>query len=260
MTRTITVLSLILLLASPRPASTDEVVIWTGDPITLHLQVGATRRVQLLQAVSVSVGLPQKLYEAAALEVEALGNTVWITAHASMPTARFVIESRPTGEHLVFEIHTTQHEVDAVLKVEDAPPATATGTPANLGYIALTRWAVRSVYAAERLQSQLTGLSRYPVVREELNLFRCSSNPPPLCGGAVQARLTEVWRTSEFYLSIVALSNQLDQAIILDPRQLRGHWRTATFVHTRLQPQHDPDSHTTLVLISDLPPEQAVEK
>lgn len=262
MKRTPALLSLILFLALHcQPVYADEVVIWTGDPITLQLQVGATRRVQLLQADSVSVGLPQKLYEAEALEVEVLGNTIWLTAHASMPPSRFVIESRPTGEHLVFEIHTTQRAVDAVLKVEDAPPpAKVTGTPADLGFIALTRWAVRSVYAAERLQSPLTGLSRYPVIEEELDLFRCGPNSPPICGGAVQARLTAAYRTTQFYLSIVALSNQLDQTVILDPREIRGHWRTATFVHTRLTPRHDPESHTTLVLISDLPPEQAVEK
>ena len=257
----ITCLTAVLLFTLPwQQITADDFVVWTGDPIMLHLQVGVTRRVQLLQAAQIRVGLPPNLYARDDLQIEVLGNTAWITVHEAISPVRFVIESRPTGEHLIFEVRTTQHEVDAVLKVEDAPKADVAVNPSEHGFVALTRWAVRSVYAPKRLQTPVSGLSRYPVLFPEMDLFRCGPNPPALCGGAVQAHVKSIWRTVRHYLSIVEVTNRLDQPVTLDPREIRGSWRTATFVHSRLSPWHDPASATTLVLISDLPPEQAIAR
>ena len=255
----VTFLAVVLVaMLPPESGHSAEIAVWTGDPIKLRLQLGVTRRIQLQQTQRVRVGLPPRLFDE--LEVESIGNSIWITAHTALTQARFVIESQPTGEHLVFAVHTTTDEVDPVLKVEDAPPPAASIEPSRLGFVALTRWAVREIYSPQRLRQDLTGLSLYPNLVEELDLFRCGPNPPALCGGAVQARLKSSWRTIRYYLSIVEISNRLDQPVTLDPREIRGDWRTATFVHSRLSPVDDPNSVTTLVLISDLPPEQAIDR
>ena len=77
-------------------------------------------------------------------------------------------------------------------------------------------------------------------------------------GGAIDARPLVAWRAGDLYVTAVRLCNRTSQARILDPRDLRGAWLTATFQHHRLLPAGDEADSTAVYLISARPFETAL--
>ena len=61
------------------------------------------------------------------------------------------------------------------------------------------------------------------------------------------------WQSGSLYVTAIELVNTSSQFITLDPRKIRGEWRTATFQHSRLHPAGSEADNTTLYLISDRP-------
>jgi hypothetical protein len=72
-------------------------------------------------------------------------------------------------------------------------------------------------------------------------------------GGTVEAIPLVAWRANGLYVTAVKLTNRTDQPQILDPRDLRGAWLTATFQHHRLLPKGDEADTTAVYLISARP-------
>jgi hypothetical protein len=61
------------------------------------------------------------------------------------------------------------------------------------------------------------------------------------------------WRAGGLYVTAVKLTNRTDQPQILDPRDLRGSWLTATFQHNRLLAAGSEADTTAVYLISARP-------
>ena len=61
------------------------------------------------------------------------------------------------------------------------------------------------------------------------------------------------WRAKGLYVTAVKLTNRTEQALTLDPRNIRGTWLTATFQHHRLFPKGDEADTTAVYLISARP-------
>ena len=234
---------------------------WTGDPIPVKLSVGAERRITVKGADELRIGIPPNLHDK--FTAQSINDSSWWKSDTPIDSARVIIGVIPTGEFVVTEVTATEDAAplpNLVISIPDVhtAPNTTTGPPHKTGYAALTRWTIQQLYSPDRLRRPLTGVTEDTVSKKPMKLFRCGPSVPSACGGSVEATAVAVWRAQNHYVTAVHLENMTDVPIVLDPRDLRGRWRTAAFVHSRLMPAEHPRSTTTLVLISDMPPTEAV--
>ena len=235
---------------------------WTGDPIPVDLSVGAERRITVKGADELRIGIPPNLHDK--FTAQSINDSSWWKSDTPIDSARVIIGVIPTGEFVVTEVTATEdatplprsrHQHPRRPPPRQIPPLASTH---QTGYAALTRWTIQQLYSPDRLRRPLTGVTEDTVSKKPMKLFRCGPSVPSACGGSVEATAVAVWRAQNHYVTAVHLENTTDVPIVLDPRDLRGRWRTAAFVHSRLMPAEHPRSTTTLVLISDMPPAEAV--
>ena len=108
----------------------------------------------------------------------------------------------------------------------------------------LTRFAAQQLYAPTRLLQDQPGIVRVLVSQKPVTLIH---------GGAIEALPLVAWRAGDLYLTALKLTNRTAEPQILDPRDLRGDWLTATFQHNRLLPKGDEADTTAVYVISARP-------
>lgn len=118
------------------------------------------------------------------------------------------------------------------------------------GLVALTRFAAQQLYAPARLLQTSGAMHRVSVNTQPLSHL--------LRGQAIKAIPIASWRAGRLTVTAVELTNQGSNFITLDPRQLRGQWRAATFQHTRLHPAGSSAASTAVYLIADRPFHEAL--
>ena len=251
----------VLATAAAVPAFAAERVEWNGDPILIRLSTGFERRVIVRGATGISIGIPDAA--TAHLQAQSIGDSFWLTATAPIDSARIILKIHPAGATVVAEVRSMPEippPANLFIVIQAARPAAESPIEKRPGFASLTRWAVQQLYSPERLKTALPGVTLHSVVADPVNLFRCGPNPPASCGGAVEATPQAGWRTPTHYVTAIRLRNTIDKPVVLDPRELRGRWRTATFVHSRLRPAGQQGSSTILITISDRPAQEALDQ
>jgi integrating conjugative element protein (TIGR03749 family) len=125
-----------------------------------------------------------------------------------------------------------------------------------LSYVDLTRFAAQSLYAPKRLIKNIN-LIRIPInTKQAVRLFTCST--ALTCNGNVLARPIAAWQSPRLYISAVLLKNTTQQQIVLDPRDLLGAWKAATFHFNRLGKANSPEDTSVVYLVSLSPFEQSL--
>jgi len=228
-------------------SETTERIEWKKTPIRLELTVGEERQVQF--PASVKVGVPGNLQPL--LRTQSVNGTVYLMAHAPFESTRVMVQEIEGGQIYLFDISASKksgqnHPIQVVVQEASKPDDLNNGSAvaSNISYVALTRFAAMQLYAPARLLSDRPGIVRTPVSRDPIDLVR---------GGAIDAIPLVAWRAEGYYLTAVKLTNRSDQPQILDPRNLRGAWLTATFQHHRLLPKGDEADTTAVYLISARP-------
>ena len=249
-TRWMCLLGLILWLSqvSVHAASENtERIEWKKTPIRLELRVGEERQVEF--PASVKVGVPGNLQPL--LRTQSVNGTVYLMAYAPFESTRVMVREIEGGQIYLFDIsaskksgqsHPIQVYVEQAKEPDDLTDGNAVAS--NIGYVTLTRFAARQLYAPARLLSDRPGIVRIPVSRDPINLVR---------GGAIDATPLVAWRAGGYYLTAVKLTNRTALPQTLDPRHLRGTWLTATFQHHRLLPKGSEADTTAVYLISARP-------
>jgi len=229
---------------------TPERIEWKKAPIPLELAVGQEQRIEF--PATVKVGVPDVLQSS--LRIQSVNGTLYLLAHAPFGEHRLLVRELDSGRIYLFDITAseaggTRHPIQ--ITVAESNPAgdddMVSGQPAERGspgYIELTRFAARQLYAPTRLVKDRPGVIRVPVARDSIDLLR---------GGAIEATPLVAWRASGLYVTAVKLTNRTDRPQSLDPRALRGQWLAATFQHHRLLPRGDEADTTALYLISSRP-------
>lgn len=236
-----------LALAGPPPT---ERIQWDRIPIRLDLQIGSERRVSFPGPVS--LGLPAVLQSK--LRVQSVDGTLYLLARQPFGPARVLVRETGSGRIYLFDIEASD-DAGALPPMEigvadpiQKPPAPATGPeaagPRRYGYVGLTRFAARQLYAPARLLGDWPGIVRMPVKRDPVALYR---------GGAIEALPLAAWRSGGLHVTAVRLRNRSDTPRDLDPRDLRGAWLTATYQHNRLLPAGDEADTTAVYLVSARP-------
>ncbi len=249
----------LMVLADNKTLDSDEVierVLWKKTPITVTLIVGQERMVHFPD--SVSVGIPQSLTQI--LQSQSINGTLYLTAQQAFASTRVVVRSEQAESIYVLDISARERSSQNIhlpaLQVLTEHPSKGESTPGSAevlspqwGYVALTRYAAQQRYAPARLLTRKPGVVRMPVTQISFEL---------LMGAQVDAVPVAAWRAGLRTVTAVKLINKTQQALVLDPRQLRGAWLTATFQHNRLLPSGNDADSTTVYLVSDRPFESSL--
>ncbi len=236
--------------------------VWGRAPIQLLLGVGKERRMSFPGPVKVKI--PTLRQES--LTLRNISQTLYWTATEAFPRTEVLVQRLDNGETYVLDVTATEADVDAYPLYVDQPTEktpSATKTPARTvrvpgrprtkttlygRYRALTRYAAHQLYAPERLRLASPRIGSAPVKGTADHLLR---------GSRVKAKPLASWTDGALFVTAVALTNALDEPIVLDPRDLRGQWLAATFQHVRLFAKGDGADTTAVYLVSQVPFEEA---
>ena len=237
------------LLAQSSLAEAPQRILWEKVPIRLELRVGTERIVHFPGPVT--LGLPQHL--TGSLRAQSLDGTVYLTAHTAFETARIQVRSTTGTPIYLLDVEAKEH-APAGPTVQVELPRTpmlnsdSGATSHAFGYVALTRFAARKLYAPKRLAKDVPGIVLVPVSNEPRALVR---------GAGIEARALASWRAGSRFVTAVQLTNRSAQPHTLDVRTLRGDWLAATFQHHRLHAAGSDADTTALYLISAHPFDEA---
>ena len=222
----------------------------------MSLPIGQERHVWFPGRVQ--PGLPPDLVKK--LRVQAVNDTIYLHATEAFETTRLPVRDLTHGTFYLFDIKTSKDAPSTPVRVvngmgpgelaldEQAEIETAgSGQRHGGGYVELTRFAARHVYAPKRLVQDKAGISKVPLPVDQEPL------PGLYEGGDVETRPIASWRGSGLYVTAVNVTNLSDKKINLDPRLARGSWLAAAFHHRALGPAGSSDASSTLYLISDRP-------
>jgi len=222
-------------------------IAWQKMPIPIVLTVGEERLLHF--PVPVSVGLPSVLEPV--LRTQSVNGTVYLRAGSPFAAQRLLVRELDGGAVYLIDLSAESDGggSGAVTIYREAASAddsdrSDNGEEGRHGYVSLTRFAARQLYAPTRLLPKTTGIVRVPVQRRAVPLLR---------GGTVRAVPLASWHSGELYVTAVKLENRSREAHTLDPRKLRGRWLAATFQHARLLPQGNEADTTAAYLVSAVP-------
>ena len=230
--------------------NTPERIEWKKAPIRLELVVGQEQRIEFPAAVK--VGVPAAVQ--GVLRTQSVNGVVYLLAHAPFGSNRLMVRELDSGRIYLFDATATKeggpgHPIQIYVaggqgRENDQAIGGHESEQGQLDYIQLTRFAAQQLYAPARLVKDRPGIVRVPVSRDPVDLYH---------GGTVEAIPLVAWRAKGLYITAVRLTNQSGQSLILDPRNLRGIWLTATLQHHRLFPKGDEADTTAVYLISARP-------
>lgn len=202
----------------------------------------------------VAVSLPEGAE--AGINMQNIGRTVYLTMLAPRVGAvRVLAEDLVTGHTIPLDLAGVDSdaglspEVEVHYESDDLPEQqlaerSAKEVPA-LDIVQLTRYAVQTIYAPQRLKPSSEGVVNIPSGKANLEgLFRSVRTRASLLGQ---------WRSGDLYVTAVQLTNLERRSISLDLEQVRGRWIAAALQHRRLQAAGSDFDSTTLYLVCGQP-------
>lgn len=231
-----------------------ERIFYDKEPIKLTLHVGQERIIEMPGKGPVQTGIPAKLNRGK-LRTQIVGNTIYWLAKETFEYERVTVVDSRTGKQYLFDLQASGElsslpnvsvvDVESERKIAEAALKASGAVNSSFGYIELTRYASKQLYAPQRLVKNIPGINRVPVDTDDpVHLVR---------GGKVEALPLISWRGGNLYVTAVRLRNTSEDPVTLDPRTLRGKWLAATFQHARLHPTGDLTDTTCVYLISARP-------
>lgn len=235
-------------------AINSEHVVWDKTPIHLNLSLNQERLVRFPQAI--------QIIESEAgdkITVLKVQDALYLKAVVAFTNKRLLVQLMPQGEVIILSLSADDKinattPIEVLLEKEDSPQQTPQETKNNfdLNAITLTRFAIQSLYAPDRLLVVPNGVGRVPMqTRRDIHL---------VYGASISAHPLASWHGGDFYVTAIELKNQLKQEVILDPRHIVGNWQTATFYPTNtLSSRGNHDDTSTVFLVSDRPFNEAIQ-
>jgi integrating conjugative element protein (TIGR03749 family) len=241
-------LALLVLVQIPfAPSHAEQVVEWRNVPIPIVLTVGEER--VLAFPGPVEVGVPGNL-TSVAFRTQSTGGTVLWLARQPFDAQRIQVKLLTTGHVMLFDVTAIDAPGAAAPEpvrivfpnsVIDGGGDTSDGSA--LTPVTLTRFAAQQLFAPERLLRDLPGVRRVPMgIPKSIALYRHD---------LISAQPVASWQGGGYTVTAVKLSNRGYSRIFLDPRELRGHFLTATFQHNSVGPKGSISDTTMVYLVSE---------
>lgn len=238
--------------------------VWDKRPIQIALPVNRERLVTF--NVPVRVELPTDL-DASTLRTQIVADTssgtIYWTALKPFKPHRVQVQDIVSKNIYLLDLaaspvvrDTTRIEVSVPGEHADsaaqaaALPSQPAHETASTDPVVLTRMAAQQLYAPQRLLQLPEGVYPSPV--------RQNSTEALYHGAKVLATPVMAWRAGDLTVTAVKLKNLTATELILDPRNLRGRWQTATFRHDLIMPHGSPRDTTAAYLISTAPFEEVL--
>ena len=255
MFKRVTCVMMMFMVSAYATAKSVQHVVWDKTPIHITLPINQERQIQFPLALTV---LDSDMDET--LEVVKSQDVIYLNALAEFTKKRLVVQLMPDGDVIVLTISAVKEATD-VTPIEVVVPgpevrpnevsaeaeASASHSPKEAEYnpVQLTRYAIQSLYAPERLLSTPAGVVRSPMrTHKHIALVNKAS---------VLARPLISWQGGDLYVTAIELKNELKKAIEIKPTDLVGNWQTASFYPTNfLHPRGKNDS-TTVFVVSNRP-------
>ena len=233
-------------------AAAVERLFWDKVPLRITLPVGKERLVSF--PADVRVGMPGSL--SSKLRTQSNQGTIYWKASEAFDSQRIEVREIQSRRIYLIDLRATTKAnsvtpIEVIFKeareyTEDKKsPDSSSKISKKPGYIELTRYAAQQLYAPARLLKASPRIHRVSVTRHTITHL--------IHGEQIEATPVASWQSGSLYITAVELKNTSDQFITLDPRYLRGEWRTATFQHIRLHPTGSESDTTAVYLISDRP-------
>jgi integrating conjugative element protein (TIGR03749 family) len=233
-----------------------ERLFWDKVPLKITLPVGTERLVTF--PAGVRVGVPWQLTDL--LRTQSNQGTVYWLAKEPFAAQRIEVREIQSKRIYLIDLKASKKPglsatpIEVIRKETGQQPGNPRNAPGQKrrapGFVELTRYAAQQLYAPARLLKAAPGIHRVSVPRQPLtHLIR---------GDLIKATPLVSWKSGRLYITAVELVNTSQETITLDPRNIRGEWRTATFQHTLLYPEGSEADTTALYLISDRPFQEAI--
>lgn len=229
-----------------------EHVLWDKTPIHLSLSLKEERLIHFPQAISIIDNEAGE--KIAVLKIQ---DALYLKGKEAFENKRLLIQLMPQGEVIILNLSanekiTTNTPVEILLETKEEQISNQQ-EPANhfdINAITLTRFAIQSLYAPQRLLVIPEGVGRVPMqTRRQIQL---------IYGASMEARPLISWHADMFYVTAVELKNLLNKEVIIDPRLMVGNWQTATFYPTNTLAPRGKEDTTTVFLVSDRPFNEAL--
>lgn len=238
-------------------------MIYTGDPLKVTIGVNEERRFTFPDAKIIYADISEKLINEGMITKEVVGKNVHITATKPFKHTRFVFGEEGSSDVYFIDIQAVQQKIGSqrliIVKGEDRysvadkdkevipetviKPLKNTSKTPTAGYKTLVNFAVREVYAPQRLRGGVKGIYRETInTRPVYHLLRDN-----------QTLVTPVaaWRSGGLHVTALSVINKTKKSLTLNPIHKRGSWlATSFFPRGRLLPQGHPHDNTTLFLVS----------
>ncbi|MBA2711534.1 MAG: TIGR03749 family integrating conjugative element protein [Tatlockia sp.] len=222
-----------------------EHVLWDKTPIPIDLSLSEERLIHFPQAISIVDN--ESNGNIAILKIQ---DTLYLKGKKPFTNKRLLVQLMPQGEVVILNLSAKEKiaankPIEILLENKEEEKASNKTSSFDINVITLTRFAIQSLYAPQRLLVIPEGVSRQPMqTRRQIMLFY---------GANIEARPLISWHGGGLYVTAVELKNGLNKEVIVDPRLMLGNWTTATFYPgNTLAPRGGEDS-TTVFLISDRP-------
>lgn len=238
-------------------SSNVQHVIYDKAPIHILLPLNQERMIRFPLGISI---VDSEIDDY--VGVMKLEDALYLSPHKAFTNKRLVVQLMPMGEAIVLTLSSSMDATDLTpIKVliggDDTPDSDAKTSEAqspeiapashntDINAVALTRFAIQSLYSPERLLVTPEGVSRTPM--------RTYRHVPFVYGASVTARPLISWRGGELFVTAIELKNELNKAVVIDPRKLLGAWQTAAFYPTNTLPPRGSSVTTTVFVTSSQP-------
>lgn len=232
-----------------------ELVQWERLPIAVPLVKGEERIIFLDK--NVRVGVSSQL--ANTLRVQSAAGALYLLANDEIEPTRLQVQDVETSEVILLDIATvpstgTVLEPIRILSEGDASIARsdeegkaiadkqtqALKIPAP---IALTRYASQMMYAPLRTVEPVSGITQVPIKVTGDDL-------PILPTYPVKAKALTAFKIGSYTVTAVKLQNTQRSTLQLDPRDIQGHFYSATFQHNWLGTHGTAEDTTIAYLVT----------
>ncbi|CEG57813.1 MULTISPECIES: TIGR03749 family integrating conjugative element protein [Legionella] len=229
-----------------------EHVLWDKTPIHLSISLNEERLVHFPQAISIIDNEAGE--KIAVLKIQ---DALYLKGKESFDNKRLLVQLMPQGEVIILNLSanekiTANKPVEILLenKEESNNNQPETANSFDINSITLTRFAIQSLYAPQRLLVIPEGVGRIPMqTRKQISL---------IYGASMESRPLISWHGGAFYVTAIELKNLLNKEVVVDPRRMVGNWQTATFYPTNTLAPRGKEDTTTVFLVSDRPFNEAL--
>lgn len=245
-------------------AQAEILMKWQRLPLPIDLQVEKER--VILVDKNVKVGYPKALE--GKIRLQSTGGAVYLKALEPFPTARLQLKDMLTNEIILLDI-TAKEKVanpqetvrllyegkvenqSGSLNQDEEAEEQVSASPQLPVPAALTRYAAQMLYAPLRTVESVPGIRQ---IAHGLP-SKITTLLPAL---PITATPLMSWQLGDYVVTAIRLQNKGASRLDLDPRELQGRFYAATFQHHWLGGSGSTEDTTTLYLVTEGRPNQAI--